>query len=131
MKRGVASLTASPNPVPDGAGLGATRITWSTGDGSMGQVYVAEDGGAERLFVEGPEGSQDAPWIGADAVYTFRLYAGTERRILLATVVVTRGSELVEALVDALIVLALATPVILLLTGAYYAFRRIPLALRR
>ena len=37
-------LTAIPNPVFAGEEPGVTNITWSTGDGSEGQVYVAGEG---------------------------------------------------------------------------------------
>ena len=37
-------LTAIPNPVPGGDEPGVTNITWSTGDGSEGQVYVSSTG---------------------------------------------------------------------------------------
>jgi glycosyltransferase involved in cell wall biosynthesis len=36
-----AFIEASPNPVPAGAKLGKTRISWSTGDGSAGVVRVS------------------------------------------------------------------------------------------
>jgi glycosyltransferase involved in cell wall biosynthesis len=37
-------LTAVPNPVPAVEELGTTNITWSTGNGSEGQVYVSSTG---------------------------------------------------------------------------------------
>ncbi len=37
-------LTAIPNPVHAGDEPGVTNITWSTGDGSEGQVYVSSTG---------------------------------------------------------------------------------------
>jgi glycosyltransferase involved in cell wall biosynthesis len=37
-------LTAIPNPVFAGEESGVTNITWSTGDGSEGQVYVSSGG---------------------------------------------------------------------------------------
>jgi glycosyltransferase involved in cell wall biosynthesis len=37
-------LTAFPNPVPAGEQPGVTNITWSTGDGSEGQLYVSSVG---------------------------------------------------------------------------------------
>ena len=52
-----ASITASPNPVTTGEGNGTTTITWNTGDGATGQVYVSEDGAPETLFTAGPPGS--------------------------------------------------------------------------
>lgn len=87
----VASLTATPNPVPHGAELGTTTITWSTGDHLSGQIYVSVDGGSEQLFARGSRGSQEAPWINAGNTYEFRLYAGTDRKAPLSTLTVTRG----------------------------------------
>jgi glycosyltransferase involved in cell wall biosynthesis len=37
-----AFIAAEPNPVPGGSGLGTTTLTWSTGDGAKGRVYVSE-----------------------------------------------------------------------------------------
>jgi hypothetical protein len=37
-------LTATPNPVPVGQEPGVTKITWNTGDGSHGRVYVSSVG---------------------------------------------------------------------------------------
>jgi glycosyltransferase involved in cell wall biosynthesis len=34
-------ITATPNPVPRTANLGKTFIEWSTGDGSLGSIYVS------------------------------------------------------------------------------------------
>lgn len=82
-----ARIMASPNPVMvEGLQAGATSISWSTGDGSTGQVYVSENGGAERLFAEDSESSSNATWIKAGPAYAFRLYAGTEHRHQLAEV---------------------------------------------
>ena len=84
-----ATITASPNPVTTGAGPGTTTITWNTGDGGTGQVYVSEDGGPEKLFVEGSTGSSPAAWIQAGKTFEFRLYAGTEHAKVLAKTQVT------------------------------------------
>jgi hypothetical protein len=43
-------VMAEPNPVPSGEGLGKTTITWATGDGSSGKVYVSQEGRPRRLF---------------------------------------------------------------------------------
>ena len=51
-----ATITASPNPVTTGEGPGTTTITWNTGDGTTGQVYVSEDGAPETLFTDGSNG---------------------------------------------------------------------------
>ena len=84
-----ATISASPNPVTTGEGPGTTTITWDTGDGTTGQVYVSEDGAAETLFTAGPKGSAPAPWIRAGKTFEFRLYAGTEHAKMLAKTQVT------------------------------------------
>jgi len=84
-----ATITASPNPVAVGEGHGTTTITWNTGDGSVGQVYLAKDSEPEAAFASGTPGSQEAPWIEAGKTYEFRLYAGTEHSKMLAKVQVT------------------------------------------
>ncbi len=89
---GAASIQAQPNPVPAGEGLGSTTIVWKTGDGSQGQVYVSEDGGADNLFAEGTNGNKDAPWIRTGSTYEFRLYAGSDHKTMLASVKVTRAT---------------------------------------
>ena len=84
-----ATITASPNPVATCEGSGITTITWNTGDGTTGQVYVSEDGAPETLFTSGPPGSAPAPWIRAGKTFEFRLYAGTEHAKVLAKTQVT------------------------------------------
>jgi hypothetical protein len=86
-----ATIAASPNPVPAGEEVGTTTITWNTGDGTAGQVYVSVDGGPESIFGGGPPGSAAAPWIQAGKTYEFRLYAGTEHATVLAKTEVTRS----------------------------------------
>ena len=39
--RNDAFIAAAPNPVPQTAGLGKTVISWNTGDGSPGAIYVS------------------------------------------------------------------------------------------
>jgi hypothetical protein len=90
--QGGATIAAEPNPVPAGNDLGSTTINWRTGDGTSGQVYVAEDGGAENLFASGPEGSESAPWIRAGSTYEFRLYSGSAHTTQLASVKVTHAT---------------------------------------
>lgn len=87
-------ISAAPNPVPAGSEkFGKTTISWNTGDGSVGDVYVAANGAPEKLFAgKRPKGSMDAAWIGKGE-YEFRLYAGTEHKTVLATVKVTRLKE--------------------------------------
>ncbi len=85
-----ATITATPVTAPTGSDTwGTTTISWDTGDGSVGQVYVASNGRPETLFAEkGPKGSLLAPWIGKGE-YEFRLYAGREHKRVLARVKVT------------------------------------------
>ena len=84
-----ATITASPNPVPASQQSGTTTVTWNTGDGSAGQVYVSVDGGTEALFAAGPSGANAASWIEAGKTFEFRLYAGTEHTKMLAKTQVT------------------------------------------
>lgn len=55
-----AFLDASPNPVPDGSGLGSTTISWDTGNGGVGEVWVDDrtDAPGEVLFARAPSGGQ-------------------------------------------------------------------------
>jgi hypothetical protein len=90
---GVPMIQATPNPVPAGPERGTTTITWNTGDGSKAQVWMSRNGKPEKLFAGlSPKGSQEAAWI-VDGVYEFRLYAGKERKKLLARVKVTRSAN--------------------------------------
>ena len=89
--RSRAWIEATPNPVPASTGFGKTSIRWATGDGSVGQIYVASAGIPEQLFTQGSTGATDAPWIG-NGDYQFSLYAGKDHRVALATVLVKRQS---------------------------------------
>ena len=73
-----ARITALPEQVPVGTTVGFTEITWDTGDGSEGEVYVSVDGEPEKLFATGARGSKQASWIVAGQHYQFRLYSGTK-----------------------------------------------------
>jgi hypothetical protein len=85
-------LSASPNPIPAGdpdKPVASTQITWDTGDGTIGNLYVKIDREDERLVGRAPSGSMNIDWIQFDSVYEFRLY-GKKRSKLLATLTVTR-----------------------------------------
>jgi len=84
------ALTADPNPVPPGEDAGKTTISWQTGNGTMGEVYVVTNSNPETLFAQGPKGQAEAPWIVADSIYEFRLYSGIEHKTILRRVTVTR-----------------------------------------
>ena len=79
----------------------ATAIVLSRGDRELLELdgrrawRIDESGRRlrEELFAQGEQGSQDAPWISAGATYEFRLYAGTERETVLASVAVRRSDE--------------------------------------
>ena len=87
---GAPRLTAFPNPVPAGRGFGEACVSWSTGDGSAGEVWVSSPSSSEMLFGAGAEGRGQAPWIGS-GVYEFRLYRGSRAsRDVIAEVSVTR-----------------------------------------
>ena len=129
------SISAAPNPVPGGNGAGTTTIRWSTGDSSTGEVYLSVDGTAERLFAQGAQGSEEAPWIESGHTYEFHLYTDAKRSALAGTVSVTRdagpgstssvGVSLLGSFWGAppavLLVILVGT---LLLVGASLAFRR-------
>jgi hypothetical protein len=83
-----ATISASPNPVHENPGR--TTLTWSTGGGSEGEVYVSINGGREILFAgASSSGSQAANWIGFGDRIEFRLYAGKAHAEPLAAVLVT------------------------------------------
>src|SRR6202035_504278 len=85
-------LSASPNPVPTGdpdKPVASTQITWDTGNGKIGELYVKIDREDERLVSHAPSGSTKIDWIQFDSVYEFRLY-GKKHSKLLATLTVTR-----------------------------------------
>jgi hypothetical protein len=89
---GEAWIIALPNPVPAGRGPGKTIVTWYTGDGSPGQVYVSIGGAPEQLFSTNP--SHHEATITGKGDYEFRLYAGTDHSTRLGTVKVTRDQAL-------------------------------------
>lgn len=90
-----ATITANPNPVPAGPGAGSTTITWDTGDGSIGEVYVSVNDGEEKLFGRNSKGSREAPWINSRGVCEFRLYRGTNHKTsnLVSSVAVTQNKR--------------------------------------
>ena len=85
-------ITAKPERVTVSDGNGSTEIEWDTGNGSMGFVFVTEDGGKPLLFADGSRGKQVAPWIKKHS-YVFELYADDQRQTLLAKVTVSGFAE--------------------------------------
>lgn len=90
--RSAPTVNATPNPVSTSGGSGTTSISWNTGDGSTGQVYVSVDGGTDTLFTQGSTGTSSAPWIASNHSYEFKLYTGMSHVTVLATVTVTAAS---------------------------------------
>jgi hypothetical protein len=86
-------IKADPNPIPAGAGLGKTKISWNTQTDGPVTITVSTNGEPEVNFSGGEkEGAMEAPWIQAGASYDFRLYLGTgANKKLLDHVVVTRS----------------------------------------
>jgi hypothetical protein len=87
-------LSASPNPVPAGdldQPLGSTQISWNTGNGSEGDVYVKVNRDPEVFLRRGPSGTLNVRWIQFDSTYEFRLYTRKRSR-LLAKLDVTRDN---------------------------------------
>jgi hypothetical protein len=85
-------LVATANPVAAGSGGQTTEIRWSTGDGSVGELFVSIDNGREILFARNPEGVQAANWVRAGSVYVFRLYRKDSTRRLLASIEIRQAS---------------------------------------
>lgn len=84
-----ATLTASPNPVPAGPGLGRVTVHWTSGRPTSA-IYVSTNGGAEKLFAEGSQGTATAGWIQAGTTYQFIMYGDKERGERLGLISVTR-----------------------------------------
>jgi hypothetical protein len=85
-------ITAKPERVPLTNGSGSTEIGWDTGNGSVGFVFVTEEGGKPGAFASGSRGTQVAPWIGKHG-YVFELYGDDQRQTLLAKVTVSGTVE--------------------------------------
>lgn len=88
---GTPGVSASPASVPAGPS-GSTTITWDTGDGSVGQVYVSVNGGGKVLFAQGPSGSAPISWIYPGNSYVFTLYDGTTQSTQLGSVTVSMAT---------------------------------------
>jgi len=85
-------ITAKPERVTLSDGRGSTEIRWDTGNGSMGFVFVTEEGGKPVLFANSSRGNKVAPWIEKHS-YVFELYGDNQRQTLLAKVTVSASAE--------------------------------------
>jgi hypothetical protein len=81
-------LTVAPVPTAAQPTPGTPQLTWSTGDGSPGEVTVAPAESREVLVASGGDGSVAVPWVSRGTVYTFRLYSTVGGRRLLARLLV-------------------------------------------
>lgn len=88
-----ATMTADSAVVPPGGEKGKTNISWDTGDGSEGEVFVSVNGGEEKFFGKNVKQTLDAPWISAGSTYEFRLYPVGKKGKALASVKVTRPKQ--------------------------------------
>ena len=89
-----AVLSANPNPVPAGdidKPLGTTTVTWDTGNGAVGDLYVKVNREPEKFMARAPRGTIKIDWIQFDSTYQFRLYAKKHSR-LVAKLDVTRDN---------------------------------------
>ena len=86
---GVAQLKAEPNPVVTDEQLGVTKISWNTGTGALGQLFVSCNGAEEQLVAEAASGSTVIRWIATGSVYKFLLYEGTDQTQLVGSLTVT------------------------------------------
>ena len=82
------TLTAEPERVIVSDGSGSSKITWDTGNDSVGFVFVTEELGKPVPFASGSRGNQTAPWIKEHS-YLFELYGDNQRQTLLAKVTVS------------------------------------------
>ena len=89
-------ITAKPERVTLSGRTGSTEIDWNTGNGSLGFVFVTEDGGKPVLFANGSRGNQVVPWIGKHS-YVFELYRDDRRQTVLAKVTVSGSAESVSS----------------------------------
>jgi hypothetical protein len=70
------------------AHVAPVTITWSTGDGSDGLVFVRTSSGQPAIFAQGPSGSETADWLDGHLAYEFQLFSRTTPQSLLAKVTV-------------------------------------------
>ena len=78
--------------MPAGEDAGKTTISWDTGDGSVGQVYISTNGGEESLFAASCRGSVAANWLLSGRDYEFRLY-NSDHTKLLERIVATKATQ--------------------------------------
>jgi hypothetical protein len=118
-------IRAEPNPIPIGPGLGSTTISWSTGNGKIGMIYLLAADGEEVLCQQGAEGSDRIDWIQRDVVYRFQLYEEGQQRVPLAATTVTMGNERLEIARDVAFLAGLVAVPCVLLVATFSVGRRL------
>ena len=94
-------------------------MEWSTGDGSVGWIYLRTAGGRDVLFAMGPAGAQAISSDSAELRLSVHPSYGDGGRSYkkLAAVTVTMGSPRRELILDLAVVggaaVAVATPVVI------------------
>jgi Methyltransferase domain len=88
-------IVATPNPIPPGER--SCVISWETNDPAGAEVRVSTQGDAEKLVSRGRSGSAEISWIEDLIEYQFRLYAASQREMLLDTAKVQRSAHQLQA----------------------------------
>jgi hypothetical protein len=86
------TLTANPNPVivPFGQSTGSTTIKWDSGNGSVPELYLSFNGGADQgpqPQVLAPSGSFVASPIAVGDTYVFKLFSKGKAQLLASVTV--------------------------------------------
>lgn len=124
-------IRATPNPVPAESGLepGSSTIEWSTGDNSVGWIFLRTAGQKEVFFASGPSGAKPVAWIQRNLAYRFTLYSGKRRKKKLASVTVTTGSTRGELALDLVVVggaiVAVAASVAVIVLAVWRVARKV------
>ncbi|MGH2853701.1 MAG: hypothetical protein ACRDLF_05870 [Solirubrobacteraceae bacterium] len=88
-------LSVAPIPTAADPSPGTPQVTWSTGNGSQGDVTMASDRMKETAVAFGSEGLKPVPAMSVGQLYVFRLYSiDSNQRRLLARLTVGRGEPL-------------------------------------
>ena len=77
-----AILTVAPSVLDSATMMHPVTVTWETGDGSIGEVWVSRDGGPEKMLVRGPGGTHRIASLAATSGYLFNLYTGENATVL-------------------------------------------------
>lgn len=92
--RAAVVLSVSPLPMAAERSGQTPEVTWSTGNGSPGNVTASVDGAHETLFAYGTEGTSPAPWLSARGTTVLRLFSIAPKRRLLARLTIDHKAAL-------------------------------------